>query len=195
MEHERRSWRRMAAGLVVAGVVATLAGCGGSSGGGATSTTAPGAAATNPSTSTTVKGNLASRSATIDKQTVVVTINQLQRSGNLVTMNFSVAGPDAMTGNAQIGQSFDDGLTNQNHEGTSFTTDGAFLVDSANKKKFPVARDTDGFCVCTSGLEHAFVRAGQAVPLSATFAAPAPGVKALDVTIPSVGTFTDVPLG
>jgi hypothetical protein len=189
---------RLAMGTVSIALVAALAACGGGDNkdeNATSSTTTKSSKGAPTTTASTVLGNLGSRNAGIDRQQATVTLNELKRAGNLVTLNFTVSGAvDLGSQSMQIAQTFDDGQTNQSKQGTAFTTDGVFLVDNVNKKKFPVARDTDGLCVCSSELASTFVRQNQPVTLTATFAAPANGVDKLDVVVPRVGTFTDVPL-
>lgn len=72
--------------------------------------------------------------------------------------------------------------------------DGVSLVDAKNRKRYLVARDSKGDCVCDAGLGSKFVEGGAPLTLSATFGAPPEDVEALDVVIPSFGTFKDVPL-
>ena len=76
--------------------------------------------------------------------------------------------------------------------GNSFS--GAVLTDLAGKKRYLVAADSGGACVCTVELSSTFVGAGQSVELDATYAAPPPATTTLDVSVPTLGTFRDLPV-
>ena len=76
--------------------------------------------------------------------------------------------------------------------GNSFS--GAVLTDVAGKKRYLVAADSGGSCVCTVELSSTFVGAGQSVELDATYAAPPPTTTTLDVSVPTLGTFRDLPV-
>jgi len=56
-----------------------------------------------------------------------------------------------------------------------------------------VARDPDGRCVCSNALGSAFLSRG-VVNLEATLTAPPSNVQRVDLIVPRVRTFTDVPL-
>lgn len=71
---------------------------------------------------------------------------------------------------------------------------GIALIDAADNKKYPVAKDTSGACVCDANLASTFVAAGQSVMLSASFAAPPPNVSRVDVLVPHFGTSHQVPI-
>ncbi len=75
------------------------------------------------------------------------------------------------------------------------TLDDIYLVDGANRKKYLVGRDAQNLCTCDTDLGRGFISAGAPLTLSATFGAPPPDVRAVDVFVPRFGTFKDVPLG
>ncbi len=78
--------------------------------------------------------------------------------------------------------------------GTSGAFSGLVLTDIAAKKRYLVAADSANNCVCTVQLSSTFVGAGQSVELSATYAAPPTSTTKLDVEIPTLGTFRDLPV-
>lgn len=78
--------------------------------------------------------------------------------------------------------------------GTDGVFSGAVLTDVAGKKRYLVAADSGGACVCTVQLSSTFVGAGQSIELSATYAAPPTTTTKLDATITSLGTFRDLPI-
>jgi hypothetical protein len=126
------------------------------------------------------------------------TIDQLERSGPTVIVNAKIellnGGDDDSW---QISDAFDDGEYQKLSNGTSETGhvfDGVALIDPVGRKKYLVARDSDGNCVCSNDLSDTFVYPGQPVTLQATLTAPPSAVKKVDVVVPRVKTFHDVPL-
>ncbi|MER5633062.1 hypothetical protein [Streptomyces nitrosporeus] len=70
--------------------------------------------------------------------------------------------------------------------GSGDAVSGGTLVDPQGKKRYYVLRDTDGRCLCTSGLSN--VKAGQSVPVFMQFPAPPVGTTEVDFTIPTFDT-------
>lgn len=68
------------------------------------------------------------------------------------------------------------------------------LVDTANGRVHRVARDEAGHCVCSRPDPSLILWPSDTVELSATFAAPPEDVETMDVRVPLVGTFTEVPV-
>lgn len=123
----------------------------------------------------------------------------LQRRGDVVVLNLSLThtGDDSQW---QLGDDLDDGTVNGLEGGVTdqdparYSVDGISLIDGQNSKRHLVARDSRGFCVCSTGLSGVFLKPGSTVVLSATFAAPPEDVDSLDVEIPVFGTFPAVPV-
>ncbi|MFD0268711.1 hypothetical protein ACFVGY_19395 [Streptomyces sp. NPDC127106] len=65
---------------------------------------------------------------------------------------------------------------------------GVTLVDKAGKKRYYVLRDTDGRCLCTTGL--AIIEAGQSVPFFAQFPAPPTATSEVELSLPTFATAT-----
>lgn len=65
---------------------------------------------------------------------------------------------------------------------------GVTLVDKAGKKRYYVLRDTDGRCLCTTGL--AIIEAGQSVPFFAQFPAPPASTAEVEMSLPTFATAT-----
>ncbi|MBB1258159.1 hypothetical protein H3147_04870 [Streptomyces sp. OF8] len=61
---------------------------------------------------------------------------------------------------------------------------GATLVDPNGKKRYLVLRDTDGQCLCTTGLSD--VKSGETRPVFAQFPAPPKDVKTIEFHVPSM---------
>lgn len=138
------------------------------------------------------EGKLASRDSSTGATKVRVTLTSLARERNLVTLNFTATtlSTDSTTG-WQVSDFFGDAGGPGN---TSLAANGIYLVDAKNKKKHIVASDTGGKCVCSTDLSATFVRTGQSVVLTATFAAPPADVAAVDIHVPRTGTFRNVPI-
>ncbi|MBQ0982874.1 hypothetical protein, partial [Micromonospora sp. M61] len=87
-------------------------------------------------------------------------------------------------------------------ETVSLAFSGVTLVDRKNRKRHLVARAGDSDAkpgqvtyLASSGLASVFVTPGQSVDLYAMFGAPPDDVTAVDVVIPRVPVFENVPLG
>ncbi|MGR4883244.1 hypothetical protein ACIPUC_28070 [Streptomyces sp. LARHCF249] len=65
---------------------------------------------------------------------------------------------------------------------------GATLVDRAGKKRYYVLRDTEGRCLCTTGIS--LVKAGGTIPFFAQFPAPPANTTDVDFTLPTFATAT-----
>lgn len=140
-----------------------------------------------PSAPPTPTQVLVSRKTSTGEVPILVEINSLVRQGELATLNFSV------TSLAEEGE--DEWQVADTFDGDSgLDVSGVTLVDGQNRKKYLVAQDSRGDCVCSSDLSSTFVAPGQTVLLTATFAAPPESVTTIDVSIPTAGTFSDVPI-
>jgi len=143
---------------------------------------------------------LARREASVDGEPVVLEVVQLERSGDTTALSFRLsveagAGDPESIG-AQVAQTFDDGVGElaEGSGGDTSTLDGVSLIDSENRRRYLVARDSEGVCVCDGNLSGAFVEAGAPLLMSATFGAPPEDVSTVDLVIPQFGSFKDVPL-
>ena len=122
---------------------------------------------------------------------------ELKRRGDLLDLtahvtNLSTDRSDSYA-NYQVGRQFvASGRQDLSGLGDDFS--GAVLTDLAGKKRYLVAADSAGACVCTTRLNDAFIDAGQGFELSATYAAPPVSTTRLDVQVPSLGTFRDLPI-
>ncbi|MFD8143348.1 hypothetical protein [Streptomyces sp. NPDC059708] len=72
--------------------------------------------------------------------------------------------------------------------GSGASVAGVTLVDKVGKKRYYVLRDTDGRCLCTTGLT--VIEAGQSVPFFAQFPVPPAGTDQVDFTMPTFATAT-----
>ncbi|TDU76296.1 hypothetical protein [Streptomyces sp. KS 21] len=65
---------------------------------------------------------------------------------------------------------------------------GATLVDKAGKKRYYVLRDTDGRCLCTTGVSR--VKASATIPFFVQFPAPPASATEVDFSLPTFATAT-----
>ncbi|MEU2395825.1 hypothetical protein [Streptomyces sp. NPDC007369] len=65
---------------------------------------------------------------------------------------------------------------------------GVTLVDKVGKKRYYVLRDTEGRCLCTTGLT--VIEAGQSVPFFAQFPAPPATTAEAEFNLPTFATAT-----
>ena len=143
---------------------------------------------------------VAARDGEFNGKAVRLEITELRRSGTTTALTFELSIDEPRAGEtddtAQVGAVFDDGFSEADGgKGQDpFTTDGISLIDTANSKRYLVARDSEGVCVCDGELSSTFVESAAPLLLSATFGAPPADIEAVDVVIPKFGTFKDVPL-
>lgn len=161
-----------------------------------------GSAAPSPDPSTGARPSLASKSFTVKatysktRPRIRFDVVELKRRGDLLELRASLTnlGQDRSVDQRwQIGSRF-----NGAYRKDLTVTDGAFsgsvLTDLAGKKRYFVAADSAGACVCTVDLSGTFPDGGETVELTATYAAPPASTTTLDVTVPSMGTFRDLPI-
>ena len=139
---------------------------------------------------------IASRTATIDDADLELAIMHLDRSGATVSLGLKLSG--AHTYYSRVDRIFDDGqvqpIRNSDSRENRFSVDGIYLLDRVHGRKYLVARDPDGHCICDAGLAGAKLSEGS-MDFGATYGAPPPDVTAVDVVVPRFGTFANVPLG
>lgn len=193
--------------LALAAGLALLAGCGGGDDQTTASTPAPtdtaAPAATPAETATaepTVEGApVAEAQGSADRGRFVFRITELKRSGPTVVLNATVSlAGGSENDSIQISDTFADGifqdLENESGDEGGDVFDGVALIDPNGRKKYLVARESTGRCVCSNNLSAAFVGEDAPVNLQATLAAPPDTVTTVDVVVPNVKTFTGVPI-
>jgi hypothetical protein len=112
---------------------------------------------------------------------LTLTIQELKRSSNALTLKFVLQSKGGMAFASEFG------------EGNEFgNIGGIHLIDAANKKKYFVMRDTDGSCVCSQHIAN--IAAGSQSVLWAKFPAPPDDVQKITVEIPHFPPFEDVPI-
>ncbi|KAF4410949.1 MULTISPECIES: hypothetical protein [Streptomyces] len=72
--------------------------------------------------------------------------------------------------------------------GNGHSLGGAALIDNEGKKRYYVLRDTEGRCLCTTGITA--VGAGETVPVFAQFPSPPEGTSEVEFTLPTFDAAT-----
>ncbi|MEU8998973.1 hypothetical protein OHT20_13870 [Streptomyces caniferus] len=164
------------------GLALVVAGCGGGGGTKGTDGDKPPARSTAPKDS-----GPGSPAADSDKvigemkgpDGVVVTLHSVVRdSGGFVTVNGTVANHGNRAFNAI------DWRSNETELRSRSSISGATLVDKAGKKRYLVLRDTNGECLCTTGLSG--LMPGASRPIFAQFPAPPAKVTQVDFQLPTM---------
>ncbi|MEU5612621.1 hypothetical protein ACI2L4_03175 [Streptomyces sparsogenes] len=110
---------------------------------------------------------------------IVVTLHSAVRdSGGFVTVNGTVTNHGDQLFNAVDWRSKETEMKSRS------SVSGASLVDEAGKKRYLVLRDTDGECLCTTGLSG--IKPDESRPLFAQFPAPPSSVTKVDFQIPTM---------
>jgi hypothetical protein len=76
-----------------------------------------------------------------------------------------------------------------------FTVSGVSLIDPVNGRRYRVARNgtgEDAKCVCSKANET--IKGGSSLELYAVYGAPPADVTKVNVEIPNLGVFADVPI-
>lgn len=114
-------------------------------------------------------------------QGIVITLTSARRqAGGFVTVQGTVqnTGSDPYTG---AGSWRGDEEALQKNGGSLA---GATLVDLSGKKRYYVLRDTDGDCLCTTGLD--IIQPGASLPVYAQFPAPPATTTQVDFDLPTL---------
>jgi hypothetical protein len=188
MRHTTKARRGAAAAALAAALALAVAGCGNGDGGDGKKPDDG-----SPQKSSTAKDEddgqepAADSSKTIGEIKgpggIVVTLHSAVRdSGGFVTVNGTVTNHGSQMFNAVDWRSKETEMKSRS------SVSGATLVDEKGKKRYLVLRDTDGECLCTTGLSG--IKPDESRPLFAQFPAPPKSVTEVDFqipTMPSVG--------
>lgn len=143
---------------------------------------------------------VAERRGRIDGEPVRLEMFQPRRRGGTVVLDLRVS-TEVEDERVLIGGAFDDGTTETTTDPddplkSDFDSmDGISLIDGVGRRRYLVARDRYGHCVCDRDMTNSVLIREAPLRLSAVFGAPPPTVETVDVVIPRFGTFADVPLG
>ncbi|WKX72301.1 hypothetical protein [Streptomyces sp. XD-27] len=189
-----RAWTGTAAALLAACMAFATAGCGGGDGDGdeaGTETPRPSADATGhqdhrPSerpaeTPDRTPGDESSEviGEAEGPDGIVLSIRSATRDdGGFVTVSGAVANNGDRTFNASRWRSSETDVKSRS------SISGASLVDQRGKKRYLILRDTDGECLCTTGLAN--LRPGESRPVFAQFPSPPADVTRVDFQLPTM---------
>ncbi|MBU3870488.1 hypothetical protein KN815_42545 [Streptomyces sp. 4503] len=110
---------------------------------------------------------------------IVVTLHSAERDdGGFVTVSATVTNHGSRLFNAI------DWRSKETEVKSLSSVSGASLIDEKGKKRYLVLRDTDGQCLCTTGLSG--IKPNESRPLFAQFPAPPKSVKDIDFQIPTM---------
>ncbi|MEV0619489.1 hypothetical protein AB0I81_39645 [Nonomuraea sp. NPDC050404] len=113
-------------------------------------------------------------------------ITSLKRQGRTISLNWTITATD---GKVNMHNGMGGGVLD-------YTVSAVALIDPVNAKRYRVARNgtgQDAECVC-SDTQGQFLDKGAASTLYAVFAAPPADVTKINVEMPMIGVFTDVPI-
>jgi hypothetical protein len=116
-----------------------------------------------------------------------VDVTELKRgSGGTLTLKFTIVNESGRRlGHTDVGIGFG-GLME-----APYTIGGVHLIDAVGKRKYFVAKDSSGACVCST---FGFVEAGARANHWAKFSAPPEDVERISVVIPPFAPLDDVPV-
>ncbi|WFB07657.1 hypothetical protein LRS74_11785 [Streptomyces sp. LX-29] len=173
---------------VVAALALTLAGCGGDGGGGGDDGGSGGdgkrATTRKPSDSVQRAGESGREPTESIGELkgpggVTVTLTSAKRDGGgFLTVEGTVTNRGTKPFHAYAWRSKEIELRSQS------SVSGASLVDPAGKKRYLILRDTDGECLCTTGLSN--IRPDESRPFYAQFPAPPDDVSTVDFQLPTM---------
>ncbi|MFG1616457.1 hypothetical protein [Nonomuraea wenchangensis] len=115
-----------------------------------------------------------------------VDLTGLKRQGRTATLTWVIT---ALDGKVNVHNGLSTGTLD-------YTVSGVALIDPVNAKRYRVARNgtgADAACVC-SRTQGQFLEKDEASTLYAVFAAPPADVSTINVEMPGIGVFTDVPI-
>ncbi|MBH5336741.1 hypothetical protein IHE55_18985 [Streptomyces pactum] len=178
----RRRWRLLP--VVFASACAlVLTGCGGGDGGGdddgtaAPTRTAPRATG-DPGPAPAARPTEVIGEARGPAGVVVTLHSAVRDEGGFVTVQGTVTNRGSKSFNALTWRSKETELHSQS------SLSGASLVDQAGRKRYLILRDTDGECLCTTGLVG--IKVGESRPVFAQFPAPPKDVTEVDFHLPAM---------
>lgn len=186
MRHTTKARRGAATAVLAAVLTLTAAGCGG----GDEASDGPGAAASRgkegkqgrEDASDGADGSSPKAGAIGEMKGpdgVVITLTSARRdNGGFVTVD------GTLTNRGQKPFNAIHWLSKETEMKSRSSLSGASLVDGSSKKRYLVLRDTDGECLCSTGLTN--IKPRESRPVFAQFPAPPESVKAVDFQLPTM---------
>lgn len=184
--------RRVAAAVSMAAVLTlAVAACGGDSGGetkdsGSSSSSKPAeedkGAGEDTSAGDDVDPNV--KLAEVQGQGgLKLVVNQVKRdSGGFLTVQGEIKNESDQSRNSAGWAGSELSLVSKNPNSVA----GAALVDKVGKKRYYILRDTEGRCLCTTGILP--LQPGKSTPVFMQFPAPPEGTAEVDFILPTFGT-------
>ncbi|MFB7557270.1 hypothetical protein [Streptomyces brevispora] len=186
-----KSRRVVAAASIAAALALVVTGCGGDDGGSAKAPETPSSAESSEgdkgATEDTAAGDKVDPNVKLaeikGQNDLLLVVNEVKRdSGGFVTVQGVIkndgdtpVNPAAWAGNESV-------IVRKNLNSVG----GATLVDKAGKKRYYILRDTDGRCLCTTGIRP--VQPGKSIPVFMQFPAPPDTSTEVDFSIPTFTT-------
>ncbi len=134
---------------------------------------------------------VATRQGSIQKVRVDAQMFPVRRSAGTATVNLYIASRDPDATFMLFDHLGDGNIETASKSMTS--VDGIRLLDATAKKAYLPAVTADGACVCSPDDDNT-TNLNNSVWVTVTFAAPPASVTTMSVSVPSFGTFTDVPV-
>lgn len=111
---------------------------------------------------------------------LVLVVHQIKRdSGGFITVNAEIKNPTSGILPLSGMEGAEISLVQSNPNSVA----GATLVDTAQKKRYYVLRDTDNRCLCTTALLP--LQAGKSTPIFVQFPTPPPGTTSVELNVPT----------
>lgn len=185
-----KSRRAVAAASVAAALALVVTGCGGDDGG---KTETPGSSSSKSSggdkgaNGDTAAGDPVDTNAKLaqvnGRDGLTLVINEVKRdSGGFVTVSGVIKnGGDGVRSAGQWAGT-ESAILAKNPNSVA----GATLVDKVGKKRYYILRDTDGQCLCTTGLSA--IQPGKSISVFMQFPAPPQTTNEVDFTLPTFAT-------
>ncbi|MCB5170076.1 DUF3426 domain-containing protein [Streptomyces bambusae] len=115
----------------------------------------------------------------------VLAVNEVKRdAGGFLTVSGTIRNDSKLYVNPQPWAGIEVEVVTKNPNSVA----GATLVDQVGKKRYYILRDTDGRCLCTTGLTT--FQPGKSQSFFMQFPAPPEGTNEVDFTLPTFATAT-----
>ncbi|MFJ4902450.1 hypothetical protein [Streptomyces sp. NPDC088727] len=190
-----KSRRAVVAAVMVAALALVVTGCGGDDGGnakdpGTSSSSKPSGEDTSNdkgAAEDTAAGDPVDQNANLaqvnGREGLTLVVNEVKRdSGGFITVSAVIKnGGDGIRSAGQWAGT-ESTILAQNPNSVA----GATLVDKVGKKRYYILRDTDGRCLCTTGLSA--IQPGKSVSIFMQFPAPPETTTEVDFTLPTFAT-------
>ncbi|MEW2179390.1 hypothetical protein AB0890_24040 [Streptomyces sp. NPDC005406] len=191
IRHTTKSRRVVAAASMAAVLTLVVTGCGGDDGGKAEG--AGSSSSAKPSGEDKGAGEDTAAGDKVDPNVklaeikgqggVTLVVNQVQRdSGGFITVQGEIKNDSDQAKNSGGWAGSELQLINKNPNSVA----GAALIDKTGKKRYYILRDTEGRCLCTTGIVP--IQPGKSTPVFMQFPAPPSSTAEVDFFLPTFAT-------